>query len=426
MRINKNKSKYIPSQQEIKDLEQKINSLTKSEKLVANYYFGTANIRKSIFLSQAFVALRLGLCRETVNRALKKLHELGLITKIDRGWKEDRARIKKTCYYIVNKLFFYKEIREKYKSIFLALSYLVIFSNFESIFGINSKPQKEHSKGIITGIKSYPNSLFINSQADTGISRVNCLRRRRLLNTKRLKQDISKLIIEEGRVMSEFKLPKILESADFLNLAGKMQLAVFNEVVISHAFAKMAVAKEPARPMAYVIGICKGETTKRGLTQKDRPTIPMVEGEAEFDMAAFKSTRKSAGVGRSAVQQDFQKKEEKPRIIASAIEVPESTLTDADKIKILHSYKARSVCYKAALERYRLHGNPMEKRWADDYYRLMNDLVVKYPYLFVNEPEPSNLITENKVNTVDIRPDTSEFEQGRPELSESDYEEVLD
>src|ERR1700679_3423494 len=115
--MNKDNLNLPLSQHEIQDLDQKIERLTGSVRLVANYYFGTANIRKSIFVSQTLVAKKLGLSRESVNRALKLLHELGIITKIDRGWKEDRTRIKKTCYYIINKLFFYQEIRNRYKHI---------------------------------------------------------------------------------------------------------------------------------------------------------------------------------------------------------------------------------------------------------------------------------------------------------------------
>ena len=127
MRNVKDNSKYNLSQQEIQDTDKNIESLTPSVKNIFNYCIATANIRKSNFVSQSLMAKKLGLSRETVNRGLKLLHELGLITKIDRGWKENRTRIKKTCYYLINKLFFYQEIRNRYKHIFIALSYMVIF-----------------------------------------------------------------------------------------------------------------------------------------------------------------------------------------------------------------------------------------------------------------------------------------------------------
>lgn len=231
MRNVKDNSKYNLSQQEIQDTDKNIESLTPSVKKIFNYCIATANIRKSNFVSQSLMAKKLGLSRETVNRGLKLLHKLGLITKIDRGWKENRTRIKKTCYYIINKLFFYQEIRNRYKHIFIALSYMVIFCNFESIFGVWSKDERQHYEMFITGIKSSSYSLFKNKEVGNLDYRVNRILRRRQGIREGLKQEGSNLTIEEGsRKMSEF-----ISTLGGFNEEAKTYLSAYDEEVVKES-----------------------------------------------------------------------------------------------------------------------------------------------------------------------------------------------
>src|ERR1700689_172300 len=133
MRTINHKSTYTLSQQEISNLDINIDILTESEVLVYNHLLGMGNITNRIFLSQTYLAYKLGLCRATINRALKKLAELNLIQKIDRGWKEERTRIKKTCYYLISKLFDLPEIRKRYQGKFKSLTYLKLITNFDQI-----------------------------------------------------------------------------------------------------------------------------------------------------------------------------------------------------------------------------------------------------------------------------------------------------
>jgi predicted transcriptional regulator len=429
------------------------------------------NITHRIFLSQTYLAYKLGLCRATINRALKKLAELNLIQKIDRGWKEERTRIKKTCYYIISRLFDVIEIRRKYAHKFKSLLYAKIISNFESFIASGFK----HYDRIVTGIKYFSNNLFKNT--DAANNSIKFLRRRRLLKGERLKQDSSITIIERDRVMSQFTLPRVLEEAAFLNLAAKMDLAVFNEVIIQHAFAKLAVSKDISRPYAYVKGICKSESTKRQLSLKDRSQIPIVEGEAELDMEAFRESRPSATLGVSAGKQFKEKnKQEEKRYVPRAEWKPtEVTRQKETAMEIANNLAKAAEMLKAGNEfaRYAIKGisemeyqttgeegedlaiqyiNKKKKEFesapslAERLKELgmaeepelpkkdatpQRDMLLKMlreqqiGYTVESKQEPSNLDTPTNVNPV-ATPDNLKNEPGSITINETDYDEVLD
>jgi|GEM_PF-7051347 hypothetical protein len=471
MRTVNHNSNFTLSQQEITKWDEVINPLSGTCSELFNYFAGLANITNRSIPSQAYLAKKFGVCRETINRSIKKLVKHGLIQKIDRGWKEERTRVKKTCFYIVSKIFDLPEIRKRYAHKFKSLNYLKLVGKFEDFIASGFK----HYDMIVTGIKYFSNNLFKNT--DAANNSIKFLRRRRLLKGERLKQDSSITIIERDRVMSQFTLPRVLEEAAFLNLAAKMDLAVFNEVIIQHAFAKLAVSKDISRPYAYVKGICKSESTKRQLSLKDRSQIPIVEGEAELDIEAFRESRPSATLGVSAGKQFKEKnKQEEKRYVPRAEWKPTEVTRQKETAMEIANNLAKSVeMLKSGNEfaRYAIKGisemeyqttgeegedlaiqyiNKKKKEFesapslAERLKELgmaeepelpkkdptpQRDMLLKMlreqqiGYTVESKHEPSNLDTPTNVKTV-ATPDNLKNEPGSITINETDYDEVLD
>ncbi|HWY33050.1 MAG TPA: helix-turn-helix domain-containing protein, partial [Nitrosopumilaceae archaeon] len=246
MRTVNHNSNSTLSQQEISTLDININILTGSEVLVYNHLLGMGNITNRIFLSQTYLAYKLGLCRATINRALRRLAELNLIQKIDRGWKEERTRIKKTCYYLISKLFDLPEIRKRYQGKFKSLIYLKLITNFDQIIESGYK----HYVEIVTGIKSSLSFLFKNKEVDNLGYRGNRIRRRRQGIREGLKQEVSNLTIEEGSKMSEF-----IQNLGGFNEAAKLYLSAYREDIVKEAIKGLGKYKPTGNPWAYFLKI---------------------------------------------------------------------------------------------------------------------------------------------------------------------------
>ena len=203
------------SQQEISKWDEVINSLSGTCSELFNYFAGLANITNRSIPSQTYLAKKFGVCRATINRALKRLAELGLIQKIDRGWKEDRTRIKKTCFYIVSRIFDLPEIRKRYAHKFKSLNYLKLVGKFEDLIASGFK----HYDNIVTGIRTSLNCLFINRSLGSSGS-LGSLRR----------SNHSNLTIEEGNVMNEF-----ISTLGGFNEEAKTYLSAYDEGVVKEA-----------------------------------------------------------------------------------------------------------------------------------------------------------------------------------------------
>lgn len=382
--MNKNKLKNTLSQQQIQDLDKKIENLTPSVRLVANYYFGTANIRKSIFVSQTLVAKKLGICRKTVNRALKLLHELGIITKIDRGWKEDRTRIKKTCYYIINKLFFYQEIRNRYKHIFLALSYLVIFCNFESIFGIWSKDERQQYNGVVSGIKSYTNSLFINTNTKLRIS--SNYQRRDKTTYCSSTYNRSNVVQKNKDVVLNRSI--IYTYAEF-NDEAKKQLSVFPDKVHIEAIQILKGKTNLVNPVGYYRGVCIKICQRMNILY-EQPDIG--KGVPQLTLPI----RTPSVIGNDSVvlskNKSFKEEIKQP---TKQVVIPEETLDQAEKARIVSSFKGHKACYLEALKRYERFRTASDLHWANDYKRNMDKIIAQYPYLFKDMANLSTIVKDN-------------------------------
>jgi hypothetical protein len=95
-------------------------SMTPSVLAVTDFLVYQSNVRKNVFISQAYVGRTLGLARETVNRAIKTICSLGIFKKIYRS--------RKTCIYRIDQYLLDPETRAKLSRFLPALKRLPIFN----------------------------------------------------------------------------------------------------------------------------------------------------------------------------------------------------------------------------------------------------------------------------------------------------------
>ena len=107
---------------------------------ILNEFMGLSNrFGKNIHCSQDYIAKRLGLCRATVNRWIKKLAEWGLITKVYRS----QGGVYLSCLYGISSYFLNETVRQSLKGIFYALSYMHIAMITPSIQATNQYNSKK-------------------------------------------------------------------------------------------------------------------------------------------------------------------------------------------------------------------------------------------------------------------------------------------
>jgi len=101
---------------------------------VLNIVIRVCTNNKYCYMRQDTIARELGCSRVTVNRLMKLLHRLGLITSQNRG-------VKQTCLVLLNPCFLNLSIRNMFSNIFPALRYFPLIALFSmSLMGA----QKEH------------------------------------------------------------------------------------------------------------------------------------------------------------------------------------------------------------------------------------------------------------------------------------------
>lgn len=98
------------------------------------YLLALSNKNRTIYVSQSRIARKIGSCRETANRAMGYLAELGLITK--------KYRHMMTCLYTIHPTFLDPEVRDELKDMFKCFYFLNL--SFLASFGlVNAQLEKD-------------------------------------------------------------------------------------------------------------------------------------------------------------------------------------------------------------------------------------------------------------------------------------------
>jgi len=437
----KNNSNHQPSQQEVINLDININILTGSEVLVYNHLLGMGNITNRIFLSQTYLAYKLGLCRATVNRALRRLAELNLIQKIDRGWKEERTRIKKTCYYLISKLFDLPEIRKRYQGKFKSLIYLKLITNFDQIIESGYK----HYVEIVTGIKSSLSFLFKNKEVDNLGYRGNRIRRRRQGIREGLKQEVSNLTIEEGSKMSEF-----IQNLGGFNEAAKVYLSAYRDDVVKESIKGLGNYKPTGDAWSYFVKILSRVTRTKNL-EPDYHIINSVVGIPKLVLPIT-----SPSIIASSPNPGFKKQQEekKPYIPRTQWQSPELNKPKETAMQVANNLAKAAEALRSGNEfaRFSVKGlceieyqttgeegedlaiqyitsKKKEFESQPSFVEKIKELDLGKPTGFreiLSRTQPTKQTTETNIYTVAALPVTSQFESESTTLNEMDYDEVLD
>lgn len=99
-----------------------------------SYVLALSNKNRTIYVSQSRIARKIGSCRETANRAMGYLAELGLITK--------KYRHMMTCLYTIHPTFLDPEVRDELKTMFKCFYFLNL--SFLGSFGLrNTQLEKD-------------------------------------------------------------------------------------------------------------------------------------------------------------------------------------------------------------------------------------------------------------------------------------------
>lgn len=147
MRTNNIQKKDLLQVKTSLHLEMLVRSLTKSQRLVLNELIGMSGKYKNLYMAQGTIGKNLGCTRRTVNSAMRRLSDLGLIAK--------KYRYMETSLYWVAPWFKEESIRKLLVKLlpalwFMPIVYLTVFA-IPSFAAANFSPLNSRYKEFING-----------------------------------------------------------------------------------------------------------------------------------------------------------------------------------------------------------------------------------------------------------------------------------
>jgi hypothetical protein len=230
---------------------------TPSQINILNSFIGYANINKHVYPSQSTIADKVGICRQTTNKLLKRIEKDQLLHR--------HYRHRNTSIYKLNDLFFIPAYREYLSELLPALKYFCFFV----LFSINAGVQQ----GDTINTKIFNNS------------RVDFQDTKSFKNKERWEQIQWRMAVEqpmvmprclskkEGKVMKpSILIPEFIENITEVGLTfdDKLELSVFSGPIIDYARKVIVKSGKVANPVAYFKAICRKQQEQR---QAKTPTF---------------------------------------------------------------------------------------------------------------------------------------------------------
>ena len=237
---------------------------TEPQRKLINILLWLDSNKKEVFVSQDYLALKSGLCREQVNRLTSQFEEEGILTKIWRGVKE-------TCIYRVSNYFHNPRNRHRLTKFFAALA----FMPFNWFFLRNGEwvkmPNSQVRRTNVTQYKDISSSTnYISSIPAIFSSRPDSLheRAREARGITGSGITIKREIVGENRIMDH--QPPIrasireLKHLD-LTIHGQMRLTVFPDRALEYGQKKIQYSIAAKDKFALFWSLCRDYCKENGL-----------------------------------------------------------------------------------------------------------------------------------------------------------------
>lgn len=229
-------------------LEKIFNMFTPGEGRVMNHLIAGTNCWEEFFAGQERIGKSVGLARETVNRLIMRLRELGLVIVVNRPYKSN--------LYYIHPLFNNSYLRERLRHVFKAFKYLplCILKSMRRCSDLIT-----NVTNVTVLINNYKN-IYLHD--DNDINEVSSSKYYARGNLTVIKSSSEKK--EKNTEMKESRgtdlIPDYVHSIPIpLSLNGKISFSVFPKGVIEYALRRLSrfQKSDPEERARYLYGICK-------------------------------------------------------------------------------------------------------------------------------------------------------------------------
>ncbi len=343
---------------------------TRQQKSYMNHLVDRHNNYDNIFESHGSMAKKTGIPKNSIQRLSTTVSQKGFIKKKSRG----RIGLKKnTCQYILPEIWDDPDIRKELTPYIPALQIKKRYSSFQSVKNSKYLSWKIIQLASVGYIKVSPSIIFKNKEEGIGnrhISNDTLYVREKIHSFKLAKKE---------KLMTEF-----IKNLGGFNETAKEYLSAYRDEIVKESIKGLGNRQLTGDAWSYFLKILARVSRTKNV-EPNYSVINSITGKCVLILPITGSSIIASSpkpfFGKKEVHQEISKA---PVYIDSQA-VPEITLDQLEKERLHKKYKATRACMFEAMTKYEKYHDPIDRRWVDDYKRILDTMHSKYPYLFGNE-----------------------------------------